>query len=257
MTSGRRAKAKRQAPRRGHTSKSRSAWFARVGARTWWGIAAAAVVAAFVLVVWLPSTGGGNAPLPKLTSLASLGHLASPGSPGSPGPEQVAVPHAAPIAGLTSAAGGQTVDGIQCNTTEQVLFHVHTHLTIFVKGVARLIPYGIGITPPRRSQPTAGGVFITGGSCFYWLHTHAADGIIHIESPVQRTYTLGEFFDIWGQPLTADRVGPAIGKVTVLYDGKLYHGNPRDAPLGNHVQIQLDVGTPLVAPEIITFPSTL
>jgi hypothetical protein len=30
---------------------------------------------------------------------------------------------------------------------------------------------------------------------FTWLHTHAADDIIHTESPVNRTYTLGEFFD--------------------------------------------------------------
>ena len=29
-----------------------------------------------------------------------------------------------------------------------------------------------------------------------WLHTHAADGIVHIESPVDRTYTLGNFFDV-------------------------------------------------------------
>jgi len=40
-----------------------------------------------------------------------------------------------------------------------------------------------------------------------WLHTHAADGIIHTESPVERTYTLGDFFDIWGQPLGRHQVG--------------------------------------------------
>jgi hypothetical protein len=149
------------------------------------------------------------------------------------------------------------VDGIQCNTSEQTIFHVHTHLTIFVDGVARQIPYGIGITPPRRAQRTPEGVFLTGGTCFYWLHTHAADGIIHIESPVQRSYTLGDFFDIWGQPLGRERVGPATGKVTALYDRKVYLGNPRDIPLGNHVQIQLDVGAPRVGPESITFASGL
>ncbi len=37
------------------------------------------------------------------------------------------------------------------------------------------------------------------GGCFYWLHTHTEDGIIHIESPVQRTFTLGHFFAIWGR----------------------------------------------------------
>jgi hypothetical protein len=95
------------------------------------------------------------------------------------------------------------------------------------------------------------------GSCFYWLHTHAADGIIHIESPSQRIYTLGDFFDVWGQPLSRTRVGPARGPVTAIYDGKVYRGNPRDIPLTAHAQIQLEVGRPLVGPVSITFPNGL
>ena len=90
-----------------------------------------------------------------------------------------------------------------------------------------------------------------------WLHTHAADGIIHTESPVDRTYRLGEFFDIWGQPLGRNRVGPAHGRVTALFDGRVFTGNPRAIPLLAHAQIQLDVGRPLVAPERITFPNGL
>lgn len=31
------------------------------------------------------------------------------------------------------------------------------------------------------------------------MHTHDETGIIHIESPENRTFTLGEFFDIWGE----------------------------------------------------------
>ena len=95
------------------------------------------------------------------------------------------------------------------------------------------------------------------GSCFYWLHTHAADGIIHIESPVQRTYTLGDFFDVWGQNLTPTRVGPVGGAVTALYNGQVFRGNPWDIPLTKHAQIQLEVGRPLVAPVAISFPEGL
>jgi hypothetical protein len=58
--------------------------------------------------------------------------------------------------------------------------------------------------------------FIAAGSCFAWLHTHSADGIIHTESPVTRTFTLGEFFDVWGQPLSSRQVGPAHRPVTAL-----------------------------------------
>ena len=90
-----------------------------------------------------------------------------------------------------------------------------------------------------------------------WLHTHAADGIIHIESPVQRTYTLGEFFDIWGQALTQRHAGRARGTVTALFNGRVFTGNPRRIPLLAHSQIELEVGRPLVAPEKITFPPGL
>ncbi len=148
------------------------------------------------------------------------------------------------------------MDGISCQTTEQTLFHIHAHLTVFVNGSARQVPAAIGI-PGAQAQATAQGPFIASGTCFYWLHTHAADGVIHIESPVQRTYTLGNFFDIWGQPLGTDRVGPATGHVVALYNGQVYQGNPRDIPLTAHAQIQLMVGTPLVAPEQISWPSGL
>jgi hypothetical protein len=74
---------------------------------------------------------------------------------------------------------------------------------------------------------------------------------------VHRTFTLGNFFDEWGQPLGPDRVGPASGHVTAIYDGKVYRGNPRDIPLTARARIQLEVGTPLVAPESISFPSNL
>jgi hypothetical protein len=90
-----------------------------------------------------------------------------------------------------------------------------------------------------------------------WLHTHAADGIIHTESPVQRTYTLGEFFDIWGQQLNRNQVGLAQGRVTALFNGQVFTGSPRKIPLLAHAQIQLEVGRPLVVPEKIVFPEGL
>ena len=76
------------------------------------------------------------------------------------------------------------------------------------------------------------------------------------ESPVERTYTLGNFFDEWGQPLGPGQVGPAKGKVTAIVNGKVFKGNPRDVPLGSHENLQLDVGTPLIAPETIDWSNT-
>ena len=187
----------------------------------------------------------------QLGPLSALGKLASPGPLGPPGLEGPPLEVGPNLAPASSLSPGQSVDGIQCEGAEQFLFHIHARLTVFVDGKPKRIPYGIGIADPQ-AQRYAGSVFVTGGACFSWLHTHAADGIIHIESPVQRTYTLGNFFDVWGQPLSRAQVGPARGKVTALYNGQVWTGNPRVIPLNAHSQIQLDVGKPLVAPEHIT-----
>jgi hypothetical protein len=210
-------------------------------------LASTAAVAALVCV------GGalGASGLP-LAPISSLGHVRAPGPPGPFGPEGVPIPKAPQLAPAAAPEFGSAVDGIKCQRSEQVLYHIHAHLTIYVDGTPRQIPYGVGIGPPREVQPTPQGGFVVGGSCFTWLHTHARDGIIHIESPVPRVYTLGEFFDVWKQPLTRQRVGPARGRVTALYDGKVFTGNPRDIPLLPHAQIQLEVGKPLVGQQTIS-----
>ena len=152
---------------------------------------------------------------------------------------------------------GETIDGIICQRLEKFAYHIHVHLTIFVDGQAVAIPYGVGIGPPLKGVTTAAGPFVTVGSCFMWLHTHALDGIIHVESPTKRTYTLGQFFAVWGQNLSTTQLGPMKGKVTTFYDGKVWTGNPGDIPLTSEIQIQLDIGKPLIAPEHIVFPAGL
>ncbi len=235
--------------------RRRRLWTAGIGA-------AVLVVVAIIGIVLAVTSGGGSSataggtPQLTLAPLSTLGTLQPAPAPGPAGPEGVPIPAAAALAGTSGGATGANVDGIGCQTTEQTIFHIHAHLTVFVNGSPRQVPAGIGI-PGAQSQTTPSGTFITGGTCLYWLHTHAADGIIHIESPVHRTYTLGEVFDEWAQPLGPDQVGPATGHVTALYNGQVYRGNPRNIPLNAHAQIQLDVGRPLVAPETITFPSGL
>jgi hypothetical protein len=125
-----------------------------------------------------------------------------------------------------------------------------------VNGSARSVPAGIGIAPPRQVQQTDQGPFVSGGSCFYWLHSHTEDGVIHIESPEQRTFTLGDYFDIWGQPLGPQQVGPAQGTVIAYVDGKRVNGDPRQIALGAHTLVQLDVGQD-VAPQPFTFAQGL
>jgi hypothetical protein len=163
-----------------------------------------------------------------------------------------------PLAPPQTVRLGQKIAGIPCQLSEKIAFHVHARLTIFVDGKARQVPYGIGIGPPLYGQSLPGhGVFVSSGSCFMWLHTHAADGVIHIEAPKPTTFVLGQFFAVWGQPLSRTRVGPARGKVTAFYNGKLWAGNPATIPLSSALQVQLVVGKPIVAPVHIAFPKAL
>jgi hypothetical protein len=236
--------------------KRRRNWLAGIGAAVVVIIAAVAITLAVTSNSGSPASAAGGTPKLKLASLSTLGTLKPLPSPGPNGPEQVPVPPAPALASTATKATGKTVDGIGCDTTEQLVYHIHAHLTVFVNGAARQIPAAIGI-PGAQAENTPTGPFIASGTCFYWLHTHAADGIIHIESPVHRTYTLGDFFNIWGQPLGPDQVGPAHGPVTAIYNRQVYRGNPRNIPLEKHAQIQLEVGKPLISPASITFPNGL
>jgi hypothetical protein len=226
------------------------------------GLAAGAivVVAGAGVGVGLAVSGGGSGGQGSVNAadyapLSTLGTLAKAPAAGALGPENVPIPNAPVLAATSPATTGQTIDGIGCQTSEQTVFHIHTHLTIFVNGQQRQVPAAIGI-PGAVAQQTNAGPFVDSGTCFYWLHTHAADGIIHIESPVERTYTLGEFFDEWGQPLGPGQVGPAKGTVTAIVNGQVFKGNPRNVPLGSHENVQLDVGTPLIEPETIDWSNT-
>jgi hypothetical protein len=158
------------------------------------------------------------------------------------------------LAGLDSAAPGSTVHGIQCSSSEQTVYHIHAHLAVFVNGAQRTVPYGIGIPGGTATPETTGGPYVGSGKCFYWLHAHDQSGVIHIESPVQKLYTLGDYFAIWGQPLAAGQVGPAKGTLTAYVNGTRYTGDPNSITLNAHTLIQLDIGQN-VPPQSFTFPS--
>lgn len=160
------------------------------------------------------------------------------------------------LANTTHGASGKTVDGISSAASEQLAFHIHSHLQIYVDGKQKLVPYGVGIVPPLALQTSDGSSFAEGGKAIYWLHTHDESGIVHIESPIKRTFTLGNFFDIWGQQLSSGQVGPDKGTVTAFVNGKKVTGDPAKIQLGVHKVIQLDVGK-VVSPKPFTFPSGL
>ena len=119
---------------------------------------------------------------------------------------------------------------------------MHVHLAVFIDGAEQLIPFGVGISQPWQVSDNGDGPFVVDGGCFYWLHTHTDDGVIHIESPVRRRFTLGDFFAIWQVPLSQDQVGPAHGQLITYFNGRRDTTNPTDLTLLPHEQIQLDIG---------------
>ncbi|MBV8445172.1 MAG: hypothetical protein JOZ92_04575 [Candidatus Dormibacteraeota bacterium] len=206
-------------------------------------------------LVWAYGATGGVVIVGLVIALVIV--LGRSGSANTPSPTGAASPSSGPVlAAVPTGVTGEAIDGIQCEAMEQVAYHIHTHLAIYSGTTREVIPEGIGIPEPRTEIPTDDGPFVQAGKCYYWLHTHTDDGIIHIESPTQRLYTLGQFFDIWQQPLSSTEVGPDSGTLTVYVNGAEYSGNPRSIPLTLHELIQIDVNSS-EPPQPFTFPAGL
>jgi hypothetical protein len=179
-----------------------------------------------------PTPAPGTTPLP-----ISLVPGVSLGTPVFPNPIRMNPHNGAPVDGITCDQGGQIT----------LAMHIHSHLALFYHGKQLQIPEYIGMAPvPPRG-------------CIYWLHTHDGSGIIHVESPQLDApggghFTLGEFFDIWGEPLTPDDVAGKRGPVTAYVNGTQWSEGLRSIPLLAHQQITLEVGEPLVRPPNYSFP---
>jgi hypothetical protein len=177
------------------------------------------------------------------------------GGGGKLGPEGIPIELGPSLAPASTTSTSRKVDGIQCAPVEQLKYHIHAHLQVYYQGSPRQLPGAIGILGPAVEQ-TKFGPFFGATQCYYWLHTHTADGVIHIESPIQTFFTLGQFFDEWGQPLSSDVVATAKGPVTAFVDGKRWTKSPRDIPIKPHAVIQLEVGKPLVPFQNVSFAGT-
>ena len=153
--------------------------------------------------LWLVTTAAG---------VLAIGAALQPPSPPRQSPSNVAV--------------GQTIDGISCDAQEGQRLHIHQHLTVLDHGRPIDIPPNVGQPAMKR--------------CIYWLHTHTPDGVIHIEAPLNRSFTLGHFFKIWGEPLSRTRAASARATkgttLKVWVDGHPFKGDPRSIPLRAWVQ---------------------
>ena len=131
--------------------------------------------------------------------------------------------------------------GLQVLTAEGQVQHTHQHLDLYVDGEHVTIPAGIGIdTAAQIISP---------------IHTHDTSGIIHVESPVAMTFTLGELFDVWGVHFDAHCVGGTCdgnGRVLSVYsNGQPVTGDPRALVLTAHLEIVVAIGQPSQLPNPI------
>lgn len=117
------------------------------------------------------------------------------------------------------------IEGIQCQSSEFDDIHNHAHLDIFVNGKQFPIPANVGIV---------------GKKCFYWLHTHDNSGIIHIESPDIRVFTLNQFFKIWNGTVS-NLPGNMPDKIII--NGNSVTTDLNLIPLNQHDEIVLIYGT--------------
>src|SRR4051794_10575867 len=107
------------------------------------GVTAMVLIALEVAVLGLGDSGTQTAqPYTGTTPVAppSRGQLQQT----AVGPEGVPVVLGSPLGPASSPARGKSRAGVPCGSSEQVAFHVHAHLAIFVNGFPRAVPLGVG-----------------------------------------------------------------------------------------------------------------
>jgi hypothetical protein len=93
-------------------------------------------------------------------------------------------------------------------------FHIHALLHIYVNGILAPLAANIGLDPAKGVESS--------------LHTHDHTGIIHMEAPHPFSYTLGDFFAVWGVKLGPGQLGGLTG-----YGGDKLHFFLNGRPLSN------------------------
>jgi hypothetical protein len=132
--------------------------------------------------------------------------------------------------------------------SEQLKFHIHQHIDIFVDGQAVTVPALIGLDQANGQVSV--------------IHVHQVDGIIHVESGIQRDYRLGDFFGVWGLRFSPTCLGGYCdggGKTLRVYvNGAQVTGDPRNVVLKSHEEIVVTFGAaaelPTSIPSSFTFP---
>jgi hypothetical protein len=121
---------------------------------------------------------------------------------------------------------GEPVGRFRC--TREARRRFGAHIELFVRRRVLLVPAGVGVAKGDR--------------CSYALRTREPTGVIEIRRGTRAS--VGDLFELWGQPLRRDRVAGFTARAPVLafVGGKRWHGDVRDIPLTRHAQIVIELG---------------
>ena len=113
---------------------------------------------------------------------------------------------------------------ITIHSEKSFVAHLHPSLNVLVNGKSISVPKNIGIDSSLHKDHSLDQYGAEGVAP---LHTHDDSGTIHVESTVNRNYTLGEFLNIWGIDLngktiklTVDGIPVSDHRNHVLEDGQ-------------------------------------
>lgn len=141
------------------------------------------------------------------------------------------------------ASAAVAAAGLPMMGSEGSVEHIHAHLDVLIDGQPVPVPANLGVDTKRGTMSP--------------LHTHDDTGLIHVEAPVKRRFSLGELFSEWQVSLSADNVGALRAAndkiVRVFVNGAPQAGNPAAIMLGDRDEIAVVYGVPRPGE---TIPST-
>jgi hypothetical protein len=223
------ARRARERQRRAEQARRAREAAARRRARRRLGVAALAVLLAVGLVVAVTVGRSGSRQAPAATA-------ATPAD--LPGLQTGPAPWGANTADLATRL--RAVGLPPLSPMEGTAVHIHQHLDLYVDGRKVPVPARIGIHPAAGFAP---------------LHTHDTSGVIHVESPTVRDYTLGQFFAVWGVRFTPSCLGGYCAgggrRLRVYVDGAPVRGDPTTITLEPHQEIVVAFGTAAQLPSPI------
>ena len=146
------------------------------------------------------------------------------------------------VSGAFSSAGPPTVPSAPQN--EEIIMHIHPTIKIIIEGKSVTIPQNIGINAALYKSHDLDAYGMK-NQRMSPLHTHDSSGVIHVESTQVRTFTLGEFFDVWGVTFTdsciMDKCNDDIKTVKMFVDGQP-STEFKDHTLRDEEQISVEYG---------------